>query len=298
MYDQAEKLRQLLKKTAKEHEENSIKKRTNKTRTIAVTSGKGGVGKTNFTINLAISLSNLGYSVAVIDADIGLANIDVLLGMFPRDTISSILTKNKNILEVITDGPSGIKIIAGGSGLYDMLQLNSESLEILTNQLLQLDNIFDFILIDTGAGISEIVLNFVNAADEVIMITTPEPTSLTDVYTLIKALIIKGCDSKLQLVINRAENQREAHDVFEKLNIASNRFLNIRIENLGYILNSKLVVEAVKQQNPFINLYPNSSISKSINSIAIKIAGNLLESEDNNSFSGFFRKFKKIFQGT
>lgn len=295
MYDQAERLRQILKKTKNTSEKNIIRKRSNNTRIIAVTSGKGGVGKTNFTINFAISLSNLGYSVAVIDADIGLANIDVLLGLFPKETISSVLTQNKSILEVITDGPNDIKIIAGGSGLYDMLQLNNESLEHLTKQLLELENIFDFILIDTGAGISEVVMSFVNAADEVILITTPEPTSLTDVYALIKALRIKGCNNKLQLVINRVENQREAFDVFKKLNIATNKFLNTKIENLGYILNSKLVVEAVKKQHPFITLYPNSSISKSINSIAIKIIGGSSNNESNKNISDFLNKFKSFF---
>ncbi len=295
MYDQAEKLRQLLKKKESTQVENIFRKRTNNTRIISVTSGKGGVGKTNFTINLAISLSNLGYSVMVMDADIGLANIDVLLGIFPKETISSVLNGNKKITDIMIDGPNGIKIVAGGSGIYDLFQLNHESLEYLKNQLIELESLFDFVLIDTGAGISEIVMSFVTAANEVVLVTTPEPTSLTDVYALIKALRIKGCNNKLHLVVNRAENQNEAIGVFEKLNIASNKFLNTKIENLGYILNSKLVVEAVKNQHPFINLYPNSPISKSINSIAIKIAGISMISDDSSSFSSFFGKFKNFF---
>lgn len=298
MYDQAERLRQLLKKTDKKHEVNSFRKRTDKTRIIAVTSGKGGVGKTNFTINLAISLSDLGYSVVVIDADLGLANIDVLLGVLPKETISSVLNKDKKIMDVMTDGPNNIKIIAGGSGLYDIFQLNHEKLEYLKEQLIELEKFFDFVLIDTGAGISEIVMSFIISAEEVILITTPEPTSLTDVYALIKALRIKGCNNKLQLVINRVEDQKEALSVFEKLNIASNKFLNTKIENLGYILNSKLVVDAVKNQQPFITLYPNSSIAKNINNIAVKIVGTFKESGNNNSFSSFLGKFKSFFSNT
>ncbi len=294
MYDQAEKLRQLLRKTDNTHQENTIEKRTNNTRIMAVTSGKGGVGKTNFAINLAISLSNLGYSVLVIDADIGLANIDVLLGLFPKETISSVLTQNKKITDVITDGPNGIKIIAGGSGLYDMLQLNNDSIEHLKKQLIELESLFDFVLIDTGAGISEMVMSFVAAAHEVILVTTPEPTSLTDVYTLIKALRIKGHNNMLKLVVNRVENSKEALSVFEKLSIASSKFLSTKIENLGYIQNSKQVVEAVKNQHPFISLYPNSSIAKSVNSIAIKIIGSPIEDENSN-FQNFIGKFKGFF---
>ena len=192
MHDQAERLRQLLKNSKNSTQSNNLKKMTSNTRIIAVTSGKGGVGKTNFTINLAISLSNLGYSVIVIDADIGLANVDVLLGLTPKETLTSVLNQNKRITDIIIDGPNGVKIIAGGSGIYDMLQLDNNSLEYFKNQLLEIENQFDFVLIDTGAGISETVMGFVISANEVILITTPEPTSITDAYALIKALKIRG----------------------------------------------------------------------------------------------------------
>lgn len=294
MHDQAEKLRQLLRKSNNYDQNNDNQKRTSNTRVMAVTSGKGGVGKTNFTINLAISLSNFGYSVLVIDADIGLANIDVLLGIFPKETISSVLTKNKKITDVITDGPNGIKIIAGGSGLYNMVQLNDESLEHLKKQIIEMESRFDYILIDTGAGISEIVIGFVAAAHEVILITTPEPTSLTDVYALIKALRIKGYNNKLKLVVNKAENSKEALSVFEKISAASSKFLSTKIENLGYILKSKQVEEAVKNQQPFITLFPNSTMSRNINSIATKIIGTSIENEKSN-FQSFLSRFKAFF---
>lgn len=295
MYDQAERLRQILQTNDNMLNNISKKKRTNDTRVITVSSGKGGVGKTNFTINLAISLSKLGYNVVVIDADIGLANIDVLLGLLPKDNLSSVLNKNKEILEILTEGPDGIKIIAGGSGLYDVLNVNEDNLNHLINQFIKLEELFDFILIDTGAGISEVVMSFVTAADEAILLTTPEPTSLTDVYALIKALRIRGYNCKLKLVVNRVENQKEALEVYEKLYIASKKFLNTNIENLGYIINSKLVVDAVKNQNPFINLYPHSQISKNINNIAIKIIGSPSYDENKNSSSSFLYKFKDFF---
>lgn len=295
MHDQAEKLRQLLKNSKVSVRNNNFQKMTNNTRIIAVTSGKGGVGKTNFTINLAISLSNLRYSVIVIDADIGLANVDVLLGLTPKETITSVLNQNKKITDIMIDGPNGVKIIAGGSGIYDMLQLDNSSLEHFKNQLLEIEKQFDFVLIDTGAGLSETVMGFVISADEVILITTPEPTSITDAYALIKALKIKGYDdNKIHLVVNRAENSKEALEVFNKLYTVSKKFLGIELEDLGYIQNSKQVSEAVKKQHPFINLFPNSLVAKNVNDIAIKITGVPMQTE-NNSFVNFVTRFKSFF---
>jgi len=298
MHDQAERLRQLLKNSKNSTQSNNLKKMTSNTRIIAVTSGKGGVGKTNFTINLAISLSNLGYSVIVIDADIGLANVDVLLGLTPKETLTSVLNQNKRITDIIIDGPNGVKIIAGGSGIYDMLQLDNNSLEYFKNQLLEIENQFDFVLIDTGAGISETVMGFVISANEVILITTPEPTSITDAYALIKALKIRGYnDNKIHLVVNRAENPKEAFEVFNKLCTVSKKFLDIELEDLGYIQNSKQVSEAVKKQYPFVNLFPNSIVAKNINSIAIKIVGVPMQTE-NSSFMSFVSRFKSFFSNS
>ena len=295
MSDQAERLRQLITKSNHSRTDNTIFKRTSATRVLAVTSGKGGVGKTNLTINLAISLSKLGYSVVVFDADIGLANIDVLLGVVPRFTISEVLNGNKDITEIMTKGPNGINIIAGGSGISELFEMDNNKREKLVNQLVKLEEYADYILIDTGAGISDTVISFVNAANEVILVTTPEPTSLTDAYAMLKALIIKGKHDRVQVIINRAADHKEADEVYNKLNMTANRFLKTKIDNLGYVLDSKLVTESVKNQCPFIVMYPNSQVSKKINYIALQIVGNKNLRGAQAGISTFIHKFKSFF---
>lgn len=296
MKDQAEKLRQLIGQSRSSNSdlESANKTKTNKTKVIAVTSGKGGVGKTNFAINLSISLSKLGHRVVVFDADIGLANIDVILGIIPKYTIADILDSGKDIIDIMTDGPNGIKIIAGGSGIRSLINLNNQKLDILTSQLQRLEEYADYIIIDTGAGLSTTVLNFVNASDEVILITTPEPTSLTDVYAMIKILKINGGNNKLKVVINKAESSGEADEIFNRLNRVSNKFLNTSIEKLGFVDDSKLVMQSVKSQDPFTLLYPNSNISKKINSIALKLSGEKQEEQD-SGLSNFVKKFRRMF---
>ncbi|WP_427338667.1 MinD/ParA family protein [Caloranaerobacter sp. DY30410] len=274
MRDQAYRLRQMVSKykSNKAKIENKI---NNKTRVMAITSGKGGVGKTNFTINLAISLNKLGYKTVIFDADIGLANVDIALGIMPKHTIADVIKRKKDILEIITEGPCGLKIIAGGSALEELIDIKERELYELTSQLEKLSGIADFILIDTGAGISRTVLSFIEAANEIILVTTPEPTSLTDAYALIKTLIISNCSyNKINLVVNKADNYYEAKEVYEKLNRVTKRFLNFELINLGYIQNSKLLVESVKLQKPITLLHPNSSFVKRINTIALKIVGN------------------------
>lgn len=295
MKDQAEKLREMIKKSTTSKNDISLKKRTNTTRVMAITSGKGGVGKTNFTINLAISLSKLGYKVVIFDADIGLANIDIILGVTPKHTIAEVLDGNKNITDIMTEGPNGLKIIAGGSGIAQLAQLNNEQLDILTAQLAKLEEYADFILIDTGAGLSDTVLNFVNVANEVILVTTPEPTSLTDGYAMIKTITSKGKHQKINLLVNRVEDNKEAKEVFNKLNMVTNRFLKINMENLGYLYKSDLVEDSVKNQKPFIILYPNSNISRKINGIALTIAGDENSKSNEIGFGKFISKFKTIF---
>ncbi|WP_069649590.1 MinD/ParA family protein [Caloranaerobacter ferrireducens] len=295
MRDQAYRLRQMVNKYKNSKEaaiENQI---NNKTRVLAVTSGKGGVGKTNFTINLAISLNKLGYRTIIFDADIGLANVDIALGIMPKYTIADVIKGEKDILEIITEGPCGLKIIAGGSALEELIDIKEKELYELTSQLEKLSEIADFILIDTGAGISRTVLSFIEAANEVILVTTPEPTSLTDAYALIKMLIISSCNhSKINLVVNKADNYYEAREVYEKLNRVTKRFLNFELINLGYIQNSKLLIESVKLQQPVTISHPNSSFVKRINAIALKIVGN--ENNNNGSdFKNFIEKFKNYF---
>ena len=273
MKDQAEKLRELMKEESSNKNNTIIK---NKAKVLAVTSGKGGVGKTNFAINLAISLKRLGYRVLIFDADIGLANVEILAGVNIEHTIADLFADEKDIYEIIGEGPEGIKIISGGSGFNEVFIMSYENTDKLLKEIEKLESSMDFIIIDTGAGVSNIILHFVMAADEVILITTPDPTSLMDGYTMIKALTTNGYKGKLNVVANIVSNRMEAENVFYKLNKASNNFLNVKLNFLGYLEKSNIVNKAVINQRPFLLSDPRSIISKKINIIAL----NFVDSND------------------
>ncbi|HZK57982.1 MAG TPA: AAA family ATPase, partial [Clostridia bacterium] len=197
MIDQATKLRELIndKRMASEQTAKDA-------RVICVTSGKGGVGKTNFTINLAIELSRLNNRVVIMDADLGLANIDVALGIIPEYTLLDVIYGEKSIVEVMNSGPDNIKIISGGSGITELVDMSFSSIQQLIEKLLLINNYADIVLIDTGAGLSSAVLSFVLAAQEVIVVTTSEPTSITDAYAMVKTINLKKKDKKIGIVIN------------------------------------------------------------------------------------------------
>lgn len=296
MNDQAERLRKLVRDSQnfKKNKTDQLKENDSKTRIIAVTSGKGGVGKTNFTLNLAISLNKLGYRCIVFDADIGFANIDVISGIIPKFTIADVLENNMKMKDVMIDGPAGVKLISGGSGINEIMQLDLQKIEYLLKEFESLENESDFILIDTGAGLSKTVLSFVNAADEVIVITTPEPTSLTDAYAMIKALHIFNDKVDLKVIINRVVNAKEANEVFQKLSKVSSKFLDVKINELGYVYDSKVVQDAVKNQVPFMEYNPTSLVSKKVNSIALKLIGED-EKQDQKGMGNFITNLRSVF---
>ncbi len=247
MRDQASSLRELIGKINKK---NTIKNTNNSmksiSRVITITSGKGGVGKTNFTINLAIELSKLNQRVTIIDADLGLGNIDVVLGLVPKKTLANVIRNEDNILDIRIKGPNGIDIISAGSGIKEMINLPKSEINHLINNFLLLNDTTDYILIDTGAGINDSVITFVEAANEMILVVTPEPTSITDAYAVIKN--IGKTDKIIKIVVNRVENSQEGNDVFNKLNSATKRFLNIELEKLGFIYEDPAVKKSVKSQ--------------------------------------------------
>lgn len=285
MNDQAQKLRQMINKKSKKNANIRI---------LTVTSGKGGVGKTNFTINLALSLCKLGYKVVVLDADIGFANINILLGIAPKYTLLDILYKDKNIIDIIEEGPYGLKLIAGGSGLNDIMNLNSKELEVLTDEFLELENIADFIIVDTGAGASEISMNFIRSSDEIILITTPEPTSITDAYSMLKVINKYAENKEINVIINRVKKEEEYTESFYKLNSVSKKFLDLNIKNLGFLYESKLLINSVIKQEPFTISYPKSDISKKINTIALKLLHSNYTINNTNGIKGFLNNIKKI----
>lgn len=303
MIDQAERLRQIVNnlklRQAEETNKSSIINLKNKSaRVITVTSGKGGVGKTNITVNLAIALSELGKRVTVLDADFGLANIDVLMGVMPKHTLVDVIYNNKSILEVLADGPKNIKYISGGSGVEELVKLDKESLERFVGNIGLLDRLSDVILIDTGAGISENVMSFVMAADEVILVTTPEPTSITDAYALIKMVAKRDNKKTIKVIVNRAEDIDEAKDIIHKLSTVAQKFLTIRLDSLGFLLNDQMVIKAVKMQQPFSISFPKSQAAKHIMDISKKlITVNVQDAGENLGIKTFVQRLVTFLGG-
>jgi len=292
MKDQAYNLRELIGslKENKNKVMNMNKKPESNARLLAVTSGKGGVGKTNFTINLGIALSNSNKRVSIIDADIGLGNIDVVLGLVPKFTLANVIRNELSILDIIVKGPNDINIIAGGSGIIDLIDLSRKQIENLISNFYLLNQCSDYILIDTGAGINNSVVSFVEAADEIIIVVTPEPTSITDAYALIKN--IKRDEKSVKLIINRIESSKEGYEVFDKINSATKKFLDFEVEKLGFIYEDSAVRRSVKEQKPFILKFPNSVASRGIDSVAYNLINNQAQLK---SFSGFNRFVNNLF---
>lgn len=237
-------------------------------RVIAISSGKGGVGKTSLVVNLAITLSDMGQRVVVFDADLGLANVEVLMGITPPSTLFDCIYGDKRIEDIIVPGPRGVKVVSGGSGFLELANLDSSRREKVIDSLGYFDQEADFVLIDTGAGISKNVLGFVAAASEVIVVVTPDPTSLTDAYSLIKILSVFKVHSEVMMVINRASDEKEAHSTATHMEKVVSQFLQIKLINAGWIPEDRAVSRAVKRQEPFAMFSPNSIPARSVKMLA------------------------------
>jgi len=260
-------------------------------RALAVTSGKGGVGKTSISVNLAISLAQMGQRVTLFDADLGMANAEVLMGLVPPYSLYDVLYGGLTIEEVAVRGPLGINVISGGSGLVEMANLDRERRRHLLDVLSRAGRDDDFIIVDTGAGIGKNVLGFVAAAREVIVVITPEPTSLTDAYALIKVLDRFDVHREVGVVVNRAADQREAGRVFGRLLAVVERFLSIKLNSLGWIPEDRAVALAVKNQQPFVLANPASAASRSM----AGVAGALLQKETPAAAGGFWSRLIRLF---
>lgn len=250
----------------------SILKLDNKTpKIIAVTSGKGGVGKTNVVANLAVSLSELGKKVVVLDADFGLANLDVLLGLTPRYHLGHVLFGNKSLTEIMVQGPKGIRIIPASSGLQRMSELTSAQRNHLVKSFSNLDSDTDYFIIDTAAGISRNVIHFLLSAQEVIVVSAPEPTAIVDAYAIIKIILAEDHEKNIQVLINSVENADDAHDVYCQINSVVKRFLNREIDFLGHVDQDPHVPQAVRSQMLVTHRYPDASSSICFRNIARRL---------------------------
>ncbi|MBQ9866382.1 MAG: MinD/ParA family protein [Lachnospiraceae bacterium] len=244
-------------------------------RVITVTSGKGGVGKSNTAINLAVNFKKLGKRVIILDADFGLANIEIMFGTMPRHNLSDLIYQGKSITEIITWGPGEVGFISGGSGIAGLSNLGKEYLSYIIQNLAALDAIADVIIIDTGAGISDAVLEFLVASGEILLITTPEPTSITDSYSLLKALNrhprFAKENSQIKMIANRVEGDKDGEVLFKKLNAVVSRFLGLPLEYLGAVPQDKNLSQAVMQQTPVSLASPNSKSAKAYEAIAARL---------------------------
>ncbi|MEW6246976.1 MAG: MinD/ParA family protein [Nitrospirota bacterium] len=229
---------------------------------ITVTSGKGGVGKTNVVVNLALALAKAGKKVLVMDADLGLGNIDVLLGLVPQFTLEHVLRGDKRLSDILLTGPGGIGILPASSGIPQLTALTQEQQVILQDELDRLAQSVDLLLIDTGAGISANVTFFAVGAQEIIVVLSPEPTSLTDAYAVMKVLSTRYRERRFRVLVNMAKSQRDAAEVFRKLVMATDRFLNVSVDSLGFIPADDYVPMAVSQQRAVVDLYPHSPASR------------------------------------
>jgi len=248
------------------------KSRTSGTRVIAITSGKGGVGKTNIVANLGYAFSKLGQKVLILDADIGLGNLDVLLGLAPRYNLSHVIMGQKSIEEIIISGPGNMKILPASSGIQELTSLSQDQKIRLLTQIDELIDSVDIFFIDTAAGISSNVMDFSVTAHEIIVVASPEPTSITDAYALMKVLSLKYSEKCCYLLTNLVANAQEGKEVFRQLNLVANKFLDINVDFLGSVVFDEKVTNCAKHQKIISELYPDAIASRCYNELVQKIA--------------------------
>jgi flagellar biosynthesis protein FlhG len=293
MEDQAQALRELMGSRAPA--EGAAAPRAEaparKTRIIAIASGKGGVGKTNLSVNLAIAYAQMGKRVIVMDADLGLANVNVMLNMIPKYNLYHVIRKQKSMRDIILDTEYGIRIVAGASGFSKIANLSEEERQNLINELYTLQEA-DIVIIDTSAGVSSNVLSFVAAADDAIIVTTPEPTAITDAYGIIKIIAteIENLNIGLKLVVNRVHSVTEGRRVAERIINISGQFLNLKVEYLGCIYDDPIVSSSVIRQKPFLVAEPKSKAAISVQHLVTRI-----EKTEFVDDKGIGRFIKKLF---
>lgn len=282
MQDQAQALREMMKGK-------STQRRSAKTRIITVSSGKGGVGKTNLSINLAIAFAEMGEKVVVLDADLGLANVNVILDIVAKYNLYHLIKKQKKLTDIIIDTDYGIQIVAGASGFSRIANLSEEELNFFVEEMSGLSDA-DIVIVDTGAGVGNNVLSFIAAADDAIIVTTPEPTAITDAYGIIKIIAteVNNPDLSLKLVVNRVNSLGEGKRVAERVVNISGQFLNLKVDYLGCVFNDPMVPKSVIKRRPFIKADPNSKAAACIRQLANRL--NNVEYKEGKGFRRFLSR--------
>jgi flagellar biosynthesis protein FlhG len=291
MEDQAEKLREIMRQKNRSSEKASRPRDVKKTRIITITSGKGGVGKTNVSVNMALAYARLGKKVIVMDADLGLANVNVMLNMIPKWNLYHVIRKQKTMREILLETDYGISIVAGASGFSKIANLTEDERQNFIDELDTLSSA-DIIIIDTSAGVSSNVLDFIAAADDAVIITTPEPTAITDAYGIIKIIAteIDSLNMGLKLVVNRVKSVAEAKKVADRMTNIAGQFLNLKVDYLGFIYDDAVVSQAVLRQRPFMVIDPRCKASQCVQHIVGR-----MEKSDLKESGGFGNMIKRFF---
>lgn len=291
MLDQAHKLREL----ALIDRRNKLGSSSRRARRIAVTSGKGGVGKSNFALNIAILCAALKKNTLLIDADTNLANIDILLGISPKFNLSHVLAGQKECREIIVQGPGGISILPASSGSIEQALDDGIASDSIIYDLNSLENDYDLVIFDTGAGVSKAVLDFILIADTMVLVTTPEPTAVTDAYAMVKLITVDRPEIDIQIMVNMASDKQEAVEVFDKLSSVIMHFLNTEVRFLGYLPKDSSVERAVHLQSPLVNSFPKSPSATQLKFIARKLIQPGFEPPDKPAgfLGSIFNRIKK-----
>jgi len=297
MEDQAEKLREIMKRKKENSAAGSPSKTSvkaaDKARIITVTSGKGGVGKTNLSVNMALAFARIGKKVIVMDADLGLANVNVMLNMIPKYNLYHVIKKQKTIREILVETEYGISIVAGASGFSQIANMTEADRKDFIAELDTLSNA-DIVIVDTSAGVSSNVLDFIAAADDAVIVTTPEPTAITDAYGIIKIIATEydSLNMGLKLVVNRARGAAQAKSVADRMINIAGQFLNLKLDYLGFIYDDVSVSNAVLRQKPFMVVDPKCKASICVQHI--------VERMDRNKpiTTGFSGMLKRLFKSS
>ena len=256
-------------------------------RVMAIASGKGGVGKTNVVAGLALALAQMGQRVVVLDADFGLANLDILLGLSPEFTLEHVLRGDKVMEEILLDGPFGIRIIPASSGVQELTRLNTAAELRLVQGLQRVSDTCDWLLIDTAAGIHDSVIKLLMAAQEVLLVTTPEPTALVDAYAMVKVVHLRDSQKPLWLLVNNAQTHEEAEETIEQLQAATQRFLNRELNILGMLPADPFILQAVRQQRGVLELFPQAPVALALQAAAQQLQEKIPLQKD--GFAAFWK---------